>query len=295
MNVVSIIDIGTQSIKHYIFSLEGKMKTLLYYKRFSDAHLGNDSMSIIEPSAIQRNIDILEQCMQVNIQYQARKTILTWTQILRIASNADVFIQQVKRDFWLDIQIVTHEDEAKYLYRWFTSIVENLSFAAVNIWGWSTEIVVGNKEKLLDTKVIEIGVKTLRTKFCDETQWIDRQSMEAFLDKHIKESEYPIDVLFITWVQDFYLTVAAKLWFTFDSIDISNHPMAFDLQTMRIFLETLRTAPISKLKEFYPQDPGFVDNVAIGQTLYYKVAEKYKAKKILPSRNDLTDGILLDI
>jgi hypothetical protein len=44
---------------------------------------------------------------------------------------------------------------------------------------------------------------------------------------------------------------------------------------MKTFLDILRNTPIDKLKALYIQDPGFVDNVAIGQTLYYKVAEKY--------------------
>jgi len=290
----SIIDIWTQSIKHYIFSLEGTTKNTIYYKRYSEAHLGNDALTAIENEAIQRNISILQECVQKNIQENTEKTILVGTQILRTAPNANIFVQQVKEIFWLDIIIITHDDEAKYLYKWFTPIIENI-FGAVNIWWGSTEIVVWDQENLLNAVTIEIGVKTLRTKFFHENTWIDREAMETFLDQNIQTSEQTIDTLFITGVQDFYLTVAEKLWFTFDHSDLPNHPIVFDLQTMRTFVETLRTTPIAQLKEIYIQDPWFVDNVAIGQTLYYKVAEKYQAKNILPSKNDLTDGILIEL
>lgn len=292
---ISIIDIWTQSVKHYIFSLAWNIKKTIYYKRYSDAHLGNDALTAIETEAIQRNVDVLKECMKINNYHDVEKIILVGTQILRTAPNANTFIQQVKDIFWLDITIITHENEAKYLYKWFTPIIEYITFGAVNIWWWSTEIVVGNKENLLSAITIEIGVKTLRTKFYHEDKWIDRKSMEIFLDENIIAPTETIDILFITGVQDFYLTVADKLGFTFDYSDIPNHPMVFDLKTMKTFVETLRMTPIEKLKEIYVQDPWFADNVAIGQTLYYKVAEKYKAKQILPSKNDLTDGILIDL
>jgi hypothetical protein len=51
----------------------------------------------------------------------------------------------------------------------------------------------------------------LRTNFFDEIKGIDRQAMESFLDEHITKPDHTIDVLFITGVQDFYLTVAEKL------------------------------------------------------------------------------------
>jgi hypothetical protein len=84
-----------------------------------------------------------------------------------------------------------------------------------------------------------------------------------------------------------------SLWLAFNTCTIPHHPLSFSLQAMREFVERLRTTPAEKLKKLYSQDPWFADNVAIGQTLYYKVAEKYKVEMIIPSRNDLIDGLIL--
>jgi exopolyphosphatase / guanosine-5'-triphosphate,3'-diphosphate pyrophosphatase len=295
MQKISIIDIWTLSIKHYIFSVEGTTKTTEYYKRYSEAYLGNDAVTAIEPEAIERNISILKQCIQHNIDMHINKTILVGTQILRTASNASDFLRQVKDMFGLEVKIITHEDEARYLYAWFIPLIHDV-FAAVNVWWWSTEIVIGDKEKLLSENRIAVGVKGLKNKFYEESTGItDWSAMEDFLDEYIKKPEYTINELFITGVLDLYLTIAQPLGFTFTESNVPNHPIVFDLQTMRAFVETLRNTPVEELRKLYPQDPNFVDHVAIGQTLYRKVAQRLWVKHIYPSRNDLTDGLVAEI
>jgi exopolyphosphatase/pppGpp-phosphohydrolase len=55
--------------------------------------------------------------MQKNIEDGVSKTITVGTQILRTASNADKFCQSVKNTFGLEIKILSHQDEAFYLYK----------------------------------------------------------------------------------------------------------------------------------------------------------------------------------
>lgn len=292
MQKISIIDIGTQSIKHYIFAVEGIQKNILHYQRYSEANLGNNWQ--IDKEAIGRNIEILQQCIQKNTEDAVSKTIAVGTQILRTASNAEKFCQSVKDNFRLEIKILSHQDEAFYLYKWLASIVSEGSFGAVNI-GWgSTEIVVGTKDHLDKDVKIEIGVKTLRSLFTTSTG-IDRVTMESYLDQELKLGDIQQDTVFITGVLDFYLTVWPQLGFHFTENRLPNHPIIFDLLFMQEFIQTLRSTDIGTLRSMYSQDPWFADNVAIGQTLYRKVAQKLGAKQICPSKNDLTDGLVADV
>lgn len=292
MQKISIIDIGTLSIKHYIFAVEGTHKESIHYQRYSEASLGNDWE--IDDEAIQRNITILQQCMMKNRADDVSQTIAVGTQILRTASNAQQFCQAVKNNFGLDIKILSHEDEAFYLYKWLAGIVDQTSFGAVNIWWGSTEIVVGSKESLDKSIKIEIGVKTLRTLFASEAG-IDWIAMESYLDEHIQLGAMHEDILFITGVLDFYLTVWPQLGYQFTENKFPNHPIVFDLIFMQGFIQTLRTTEVDTLRKMYSKDPWFADNVAIGQTLYRKVAQKLGAKSICPSKNDLTDGLIAEV
>ena len=292
MQKVSIIDIGTQSIKHYIFAVEGTQKDILHYQRYSEASLGNNWE--IDDEAIRRNIDILQQCTQKNTEDGVNKTIAVGTQILRTASNAEKFCQSVKDTFGLEIKILSHEDEAFYLYKWLAGVVGEDSFAAVNIWWGSTEIVTGTKDNLGKSVKIEIWAKTLRTLFTSDAG-IDWVAMENYLDNEIQLGDMHEDTLFITGVLDFYLTVWPQLGYHFIEGKISNHPIVFDLLFMQGFIQTLRSTEVATLRSMYSKDPWFADNVAIGQTLYWKVAQKFGAKQIYPSKNDLTDWLVAEI
>lgn len=292
MQYISIIDIWTQSIKHYIFAVAWTQKDIVYYQRYSEANLGNDWD--IDEVAIERNINILKQCIQKNSEYGVNKTIAVGTQILRTASNAEKFCQSVKDTFGLEIKILTHQDEALYLYKWLANIVGEDSFGAVNIWWWSTEIVTGTKANLKKDVKIEIGVKTLKTLFASDTS-IDRVAMEQYLDNEIQLGDMQENTLFITGVLDFYLTVWPQLGYQFTESTFANHPIVFDLLFMQEFIQTLRSTDVTTLRSMYSKDPWFADNVAIGQTLYRKVAQKLGAKYIYPSKNDLTDGLVVEI
>lgn len=292
MQKISIIDIGTQSIKHYIFAIEWSHKETIFYKRYSEGHLGHEWK--ITEEAIERNIKILNECMQKNRQDEAQKTIAIGTQILRTANNASKFCQQVKDSFGIDIKVLSHEDEALYLYKWLAAIIGGESFGAVNIGWWSTEIVIGTQDRLQQSIKIEIGVKTLRTLFANNTG-IDWIAMEAYLDEHLHLQDIQEQTLFITGVLDFYLTVGPQLGYQFIESKFPNHPIVFDLKFMEGFVQTLRTTGVEKLRSIYSKDPGFADNVAIGQTLYRKVAQKLGASNICPSKYDLTDGLIVDI
>jgi hypothetical protein len=115
------------------------------------------------------------------------------------------------------------------------------------------------------------------------------------LDKEIQLGDMQEDILFITGVLDFYLMVWPQLWYHFTESTFPNHPIVFDLLFMQEFIQTLRSTDIETLRSMYSKDPWFADNVAIGQTLYRKVAQKLGAKQICPSKNDLTDGLVAEI
>jgi hypothetical protein len=62
----------------------------------------------------------------------------------------------------------------------------------------------------LNANILEVGVKTLRTKFFDG-EVLDWEAMEKYLDEVIIQPEHTISSLFITGALDFYLATAMSL------------------------------------------------------------------------------------
>jgi exopolyphosphatase/guanosine-5'-triphosphate,3'-diphosphate pyrophosphatase len=287
---ISIIDMGTQSIKHYIFDVDTNTKKLLHYKRYSEANLGQSE--VIEPEAFERNLKILDECLKINRDQKVSRLQVLGTEILRKAENAKDFTRAVEKATGSEVQIISQDLEAQYLYEGFINIIpdESYTFAAVNIGGGSTEVVVGNKHHLIDFQKLPFGVKFLKKSFQngDDMNWND---VDLYLEKEIVLRQRAKNI-FVTGVLDYISTVGHHLGFEFEQNDLSNHPIKFTLATYTHFLEVLRNTPIEDQKMLYPKDPGYADNFATGQSVYVAIARKLSSETIIPSDNDLTDGVI---
>ena len=286
---VSIIDIGTQSLKHYIFEVEGSQKKLLHYKRYSEANLGeSDSLS---KETIDRTIKILNECLLANQELKVIKLEIVGTEILRKARNASDFTSVVKELSGKDIQIISQDQEALYLYQGFIKIIPpDLSFAAMNIGGGSTEVVIGNNLELVQSTKIPFGVKFMKKNFSAESG-MDWKRIDEYLAQNITLDSH-VENIFVTGVLDFISAVGPHLGFIFEKCSIPNHPIKFTMEKYEEFLDILRNTSIDDLKKLYPKDPGYADNFAIGQSVYVAIARKLSAVTIIPSNNDLTDGVI---
>lgn len=288
---LSIIDIGSKSIKHYIFDVKNNAKNVLHYKRYSEASLGEADE--ITQEAADRCLTILGGCKSLNDENGVDRCMLFGTEILRKASNASSFIGSVEGLFGVGVKVLSHEVEAEYLYKGFVDIVpEKHGFGAVNIGGGSTEFIAGDKTKMQAIANIPLGVKFLREKFYRDG--MDWQAMDEFLFENVNP-EIEVDSLFVTGVLDFLSVIAPKMEFSFSDCQFAGHPISMSLEYYKEILDKLRKTPIEILWSYYEKDPHYADNFAIGQSVYYAIAMKIGAKQIIPSNNDLTDGAIHDL
>ncbi|MFA5211495.1 MAG: hypothetical protein WC414_03240 [Patescibacteria group bacterium] len=286
---ISIIDIGTKSLKHYIFKIFDSDKELIHFQRFSEVNLGADAE--MSPDTEERLLSTIKKCLDLNQELNVEKLNLVGTEFFRKSKQAEEIISKIKTLTGVDVVILDHEKEAFYLYNGFVGLLNiDDNFAATNIGGGSTEIIVGNNYNMVYSQKLDFGVNFLKKSFCDEKK--DWDSLDEFLEKNITKYDNNIKKFFITGVLDFLSIVAPKLGFKFIDSSLPGHPFELDINTYRFLVEKLRETEIDKLRSFYEKDPDFANNVAIGQSVYLKVAEKLGVDYIVPSNNDLTDGII---
>ena len=289
---ISIIDLGTQSIKHSIFEAARHEKGLLYYKRYSGANLGQETL--LSPETIERASSIIKACLAKDSEFLVSTRKVVGTDILRKAPNSNDFLELLKKNYGLQVQILSQGEEATYLYRGLQGIIpKNTPFAAVNIGGGSTEIVFGDYSRLEETIRLPFGVKRLSSEFCenDVRNW---GKVDAFLQRELP-SHSQRKLLFITGVLDFFQSMEHFLDVQANPLDVAKHPTQITLPSYRKLVMRLRETPIEVLRKNYAKDPDFCNNVAFGQSTYLALAEKISAETIVPSSNDLTDGLLDEI
>jgi hypothetical protein len=253
---VSIIDIGTQSTKQYIFEVEGNSKTALFYKRYSDAHLGNNDE--ITDDAIERNILLLKECIERNRIEGVEKLEILGTDILRKAGNAARFLAKVKELAGCDVEVISQDLEATYLYEGFKPLLpDGFRFAAFNIGGVSTEVVIGDSDKMESYCNLPFGVKFLRSEFANKDV-INWTGVDAYLKRNIKIKSRR-DNVFVTGALDFISTAGPALGVVFEKTSIPQHPFKITIEQYREYITTLRRTKVDRLRQLYPRDPGFYD------------------------------------
>ncbi len=287
---ISIIDIGTQSLKHYIFEVNGSEKKTLHFNRYSDLSLG--VAESIPEDAFLRATRLLETCAALNKKENVEKVKVLGTEALRKAKNAVDFAALVENILGTKPEIISQENEALYLYKGFLPIIpRGQNFAAVNAGGGSTELVTGSADRLESSHKFPFGVKLLKQKFLSASGEMDWVGIDAYLEKEIVVQE-KMPLLFVTGVLRFVEAVSGPLHLAYKRGEFKDHPMLFTLPEFEAYVQALRTTPLEELKKIYTQDPSFCDNIAVGQSLYLAIAKKVGAISIFPSNNDLTDGVI---
>lgn len=288
---ICIIDIGTQSIKHSIFELKDTQKILVFYKKYSEANLGEQND--ITNDALERNIRILQACVLDNKNYDVEKIIITGTDILRKAQNAPIFMARVASEIKSEIQVLSHEKEAELLYKGLNVIAPKMTYVGLNVGGGSTEVVCVGDGALKQSIRIPFGVKLLREMFLKDgvCDWV---ALDAYLALKITVPPNVCDYGFITGVLDFTQELIGRLSVPIIQLSLPNHPFCISFQDYEAYVYTLRTIPLASLYAWYTKDQKFCDNVAFGQSIYLAILRKMVVKYVVPSNNDLTDGLIVD-
>ena len=292
--IISIIDIGTQTIKHNIFNVSNNgNKNLIYSKRFLDSDLGGKEVIGVE--SIERSLKILEKCNEVNKLEKVEKQHVIGTDVFRKALNIDDFLSPAEKLLGQVVDIISHEDEALYLYKGFLPVIPSDSdFTYTNIGGGSVEVVVGNKSGVKSLEKIPFGVKLLSGKFRTGNN-IDWQGMKEYLAQNISVKEKAPAIFVTGIVLDFMTTLRPHLDYKFKDNEILQHPIKLHISEYEKFVKDLQKMPIDILKEYYSKYPIYCEGVAIGHTVYLEVAKKSGAEWVIPSNNELTDGILYEL
>jgi len=168
MNVASI-DIGSNTVLLLIAEINQLNKTfvpLLNVHKMPRVSKGLIPGNPINHEKITLLKSVLSEYKKIIDEYRVEKVIATATNAFRIASNSSEIIQEIKKEFNIEVQVITGEVEAYYSFLGATSSVENYKeFLVIDIGGGSTEIITGSKENLNFRKSFQIGAVSATEQF----------------------------------------------------------------------------------------------------------------------------------
>ena len=112
--IVSVIDIGSNSVRMVIYERTSRFAFHLLYEskskvRISENAYKNDNN--LQEIPMQRTFDALSEFLSISSSFKARKTLCVATSALRDAPNKKDFLDKVKTKLKLNIKIINGERE----------------------------------------------------------------------------------------------------------------------------------------------------------------------------------------
>ncbi|NEQ49685.1 MAG: Ppx/GppA family phosphatase [Leptolyngbya sp. SIO3F4] len=159
--ILAAIDVGTNSVHMVVVKIQPQLPAFTIIGREKDTvRLGNfrPGTNCLSDEAMERGIAALKRCKQIAGSYRADDIVIVATSATREASNGQVFIDRVKQEIGLDVNLISGLEEARRIYLGVLSGMElhGKPHTIIDIGGGSTEIILGTGEHhrfLSSTKV----------------------------------------------------------------------------------------------------------------------------------------------
>ena len=162
---VATIDIGTLTCRLLIGDLEGHGTITPVYSGRKILRLGEgvDQTKQLRPEAMTRVIKVIKEWKNIIDQHDVQASAIVATSAVRDAGNRKEFLQRVKQETGVEVEVIDGEEEAKRTLLGLRSgFPENIyDMLGLDIGGGSTEFILSRDREPPKVISIDIGVVRL--------------------------------------------------------------------------------------------------------------------------------------
>ena len=158
MKKFAVIDVGSNSVR-LMFVADGKV----LYKALNTTRLGEGlaTSATLKSEAIERSVNAVVDFYDRAKEEGAEEVYAFATAAVRSASNGQAFVDGVRAQRPLQVEVISGEEEAEI---GILGALGNSDGGVIDVGGASTEIVVKKLGKMLFKKSVNIGVVRLKDK-----------------------------------------------------------------------------------------------------------------------------------
>lgn len=170
---VAAIDIGTNSFHMVIAEIDeiGNIKLISRDKEYVRLGASAKDMKEISQDALQRAINTLKTFSKIADNEKA-EVIAIATSAVREAENKKDFVEKVKKETGIEIEVVSGSEEGRLIYNGAIHAlpVQEKKVLLMDIGGGSTEVVYGKGEEVIFCKSVKLGTVRLWKGFFDKEE-----------------------------------------------------------------------------------------------------------------------------
>lgn len=298
---IGVIDMGTNTFHLLITDIiDDKPLTLVNEKSPVGLGKGGINQGLITEEAIERALATLRSFRVVLDQYKVMHVIATGTSAVRTAINRQHFIDRIKKEVNIDVEVIDGTREAELIFRAVQQAVpmENTSLA-MDIGGGSVEFIIGNEKEILWKQSFEIGGQRLIERFHmhDPMREEDRVTMHEYFNTALA----PLDEAIQKW-KPVQLIGCSGTFDTLAEMNIQHHREKILLENQTRYLlslvdfKRLRNQMVKSTRAERLSFPGMIelraDMVVVAICLIEHVLSVIKTNTIMVSTYSLKEGVL---
>lgn len=308
----AIIDLGTNTFHLLIVEkTDHSYKTLFRESRPAKIGQAGINQGLITEAGINRALAVLTYFRQILDQHAVapEQVAAIGTSAIRVARNQGEFIDRVRQETGIQIQVISGDTEAEYIYKGVRAagVLDTETSLIIDIGGGSVEFILGNQERIFWKQSFEIGGQRLLERFMpgapDRSDPISPASMRR-LYEYLQEQLLPL----ANAVHQYQPTVLVGSSGSFDTLidmwymherghlpDPAQHAFSLPVSEFYRTFELL----ISRTHAERMQLPGMielrVDMIVVGVCLIDYVLKTYSISQIRTSTYSLKEGVLASL
>lgn len=291
---LAVIDLGTNTFHLLVAEAQADHSFKdLYRKRFF-VKLAEEGIATIGANAFQRGLDALASFRIFLEALAVEEVKAIGTAALRTASNGQVFIETVKEQLGISIELIDGQQEATYIHQGVALAVpfSSENYLLMDIGGGSVEFILANQQQVHWAQSFPIGVGVLYKKFHHHDPIAPTeiaatyQYIDSFLPPLKKAvQQYPTTTLVgASGTFDVLEFLLAKVSFpTYSEVPVDQFPPLYQ------HLLHSTTAERYAFKDI-PDERA--DMIVVAVILIEYILQTINIKKILVSKYAMKEGIL---
>ena len=170
--VVGFVDIGTNAVRLLVVRINPNFSYTTISQEKEVVRLGEEEFkdNLLKPDAMERAIFVCGKFVELARTYGATEIIAVGTSAIREASNEAEFLQKLRDETGLTVNVISGEEEARLICLGVSSGIDIGEEKAIfiDLGGGSTEICIGNQYQCFYVNSLKLGAIRLTAQFIGE-------------------------------------------------------------------------------------------------------------------------------
>ena len=301
---IAVIDLGTNGFRLYIAETHEQGHYRIIHKESNELKLAAEGIHRIGDAPFQRGVETIRHFSTVLKQHNVLKIKAFATAAVRLAENGQHFIETIKNETGINIELISGEREAELIY---VGMSQNIPFSIepvlmVDVGGGSVELIIANQDGMLWAHSFNIGVAILKQKFHknDPITADEIAQIEAFLEAETADFLQQLSIfqpkipIMACGTLDFMVKILSKGLHS-ERGGYESHYCEISKTQFTDFYQNLTFSSEKALSEMPNVPKDKIEMLAVSMVLMDWIMKKLEAPKLVASANSMKAGILLEM